>query len=690
VGGVELGQQEDKPQHEDRARKAARASDNKIFDKGKIKLYQIQDTIQKKLSEHCSASYEMGARPGSGYEKGTRPGSHRTVQRQQEGRPDLLPAGLALTKIDEIDPLHEELDEFITRQQLAYLEAMEQHVMDKGFGSFLSGDFEEKMSHYARDSDKESRGVGYAKPQRVAAKVNDVRDQKSTIMIHQAASAGATRGSGNKSPRDIEAALESVGWGTTTSKTNVEDDGAARRVDAYEYVSRQMENKEFTGLGYKATIKDYVSRRFVEDTKTTAPKSEKMIRKKEVRREEREARDESRTEPGDGIYLAISPSQNAASTTTGEARPRPESLYVHEDTFAIVDTGTTVTITNLKDKTMLESFDEKKRVKIAGFNGSTSKSKGSGTIVGYAAAKSGRTVTIRIPDAHQVDGAPHELVSVSNLVKNGYEFHFTVEESYVITPDREKVDLIEKSGLYWLKMKRAVGPAATAGLARVPRSEYVDQNINEFFQDERLAENPDPYKKCQEVGCEQCNVVIRNAGKTVSLRLMHQRLNHLSEDSIIKMSKTGALDVIVTGKKSVCDVCRTAKAHRNSVPKRRELVDDQVKPFQRVWTDLKGKVKKDIWGNQYVITFTCEATRWTWVGFMRRKSEAKDQYQKFLKWVKLEGHKVEQLNSDSGGEYTASENAKVISEFQKVSEEWGVKQNFTCAHTPEQNGVVSP
>ena len=132
---------------------------------------------------------------------------------------------------------------------------------------------------------------------------------------------------------------------------------------------------------------------------------------------------------------------------------------------------------------------------------------------------------------------------------------------------------------------------------------------------------------------------------------------------------------------------RTAKATRNSVPKRRDLVDDQVEPFQRVWTDLKGKVTKDIWGNQYMITFTCEALRWTWVGFMKHKSEAKDQYLKFLRWVKLEGHKVKQLNSDGGGEYTASENAKVISEFQKISEDWGVKQNFTCAHTPEQNGV---
>ena len=59
----------------------------------------------------------------------------------------------------------------------------------------------------------------------------------------------------------------------------------------------------------------------------------------------------------------------------------------------------------------------------------------------------------------------------------------------------------------------------------------------------------------------------------------------------------------------------------------------------------------------------------------------------FLEWVQQRGFSVKQLNSDSGGEYTANENAKVISEFEKVSKLYKVTQNFTSAHTPEQNGV---
>ena len=603
---------------------------------------------------------------------------------------DLLPAGLALSKTEEVDPLHEELSDFIDHQQIAYLKAITERIMDNEFEQFLKENFKDNMSNYAKRTENESRGVGYAESYTpLDEKVNRKQEKRmqraaARIVSKRESSTTANRGK-EKAPQDISAALDETGWGLSTSPLQAEDMETSRRVNAQEFDARREESNEFKGLGYSSTIANYISHRFKDDTKTAPPKPEKLGRAA-TKLAARALLDERRTSGGSDAYLAISSLSRGGGGI--------DSLYVDDETYAIVDSGTSVTITNLRDRTMLESFDEKKSVKIAGFNGSRSRSRGSGTIVGYASAQSGRTVTIRIPDSHQVDGAPHDLISVSNMVKNGYEFHFTAKEAYIISPNREKIILFEKSGLYWLKMKRAIGPAASAGLARIPRGKSVEQkrpllrqDLNEFVNIEVKNKTATPFQKCRDGDCQQCNLTLRAEGKTVPLRLMHQRLNHMSQDLIVKMSKLGALDVNVTGKKDVCDVCRTAKAHRNPVPKRRELSDDQVKPFQRVWTDLKGKLTKDIWGNQYIITFTCEATRWTWVGFMKRKSEAKDQYLKFLKWAKLEGHKVDLLNSDSGGEYTAAENAKVISEFQKISEEWCVKQNFTCAHTPEQNGV---
>ena len=73
---------------------------------------------------------------------------------------------------------------------------------------------------------------------------------------------------------------------------------------------------------------------------------------------------------------------------------------------------------------------------------SLSKSNGSGTIVGYVYDADKQRIAIRIPRVYEVPGAPHELLSVSNIKKYGFSFHFTPDVSYMITPTREKVVMI--------------------------------------------------------------------------------------------------------------------------------------------------------------------------------------------------------------------------------------------------------
>ena len=112
-----------------------------------------------------------------------------------------------------------------------------------------------------------------------------------------------------------------------------------------------------------------------------------------------------------------------------------------------------------------------------------------------------------------------------------------------------------------------------------------------------------------------------------------------------------------------------------------------TKPFERVWTDLKGKLKADFWGNRYMVTFTCELTRWTVVYFCKYKSDVRHKLVEFLRWVERNGHAVRILNSDGGREYTANENATLVSEFQKICLANNIEQQFTSAYTSAQNGI---
>ena len=73
---------------------------------------------------------------------------------QKPRQKNLQPAGLALGKIEEMDPLHAELSEFLDRQQIAYLKAISSRIEDKEFEDFMKqGSFEEKMSNYAGGED---------------------------------------------------------------------------------------------------------------------------------------------------------------------------------------------------------------------------------------------------------------------------------------------------------------------------------------------------------------------------------------------------------------------------------------------------------------------------------------------------------------------------------------------------------
>ena len=635
------------------------------------------------------------------------------------------PATRSVTEgLDEIDPVLNRFEEMLDTAQFAYLTSLGQAIRDQEFINAMEDEMS-KMSDEGEEDAADGRGLDgrrkkqsvikalqYLGKSRAASVQHALRDRKVSFRLNKlvqraqtkaqrlvqgdcAARAGQEddreppldRGGEGMSPTtstamDINAALALHGWGANENDDEQGVTNLFRRTDLQRWIEERGHlQSSFAGIGYHATITQF------ERDKVTAMKNNpRTPTGSEVRKEKRRQK-ELATVAGDTVFLAL-PAFDQRGTMTSTT---PSSIAVTEDTFMIVDSGTTISITDLESKTF-EDFDEKASVKIRGFNGSLSKSSGSGTIVGYADDEQGRPVAVRVPRVHRVDGAPNQLLSVSEMVRNDYEFHFIKENSYVLTPEKDKLPLIEKGGLYWLKMKRAVGPGAypvrVRGVYTKDGMQTDGDYVNHLEAVGALSSKAPREPTCSSSECEECNLTRRVQAHNVPLDLLHRRLNHMDPKGILKMAQSGDLDVNVIGKSiPVCDVCETAKAHRRSVPKVREYESCELKPFERCWTDLKGKVDRDFWGNQYIITFTCEVTRWSWVGFMKKKSHAKDMYQEFIEWVRLLGYNISILNSDSGGEFTANENALVISEFQKISKKYKITQNFTCAHTPEQNGI---
>ena len=598
---------------------------------------------------------------------------------------------------DENDPALVQIAEWQDQCAFSHLRALEESILNEDWNAYLKA-----SKRSTNDLGSDTRIPAFEDTARtkrgdvaLARFVNKIR-----MDAHQERERAVERAAQSEATALAQTAYDR--WRSDDSSSAPEE--SRTRTTLPMWMARWKEgDSDFSGCGYQAKISEYEQRRY-DSSALALGLATKVLRSGKDQRLESSLRVDAETCEGETLYLACDASVGQVMTDPKRASEHVNSVVVDEEVFSIVDTGTTVTIMDLMDGTVVDDFDSHKRVNIMGFNASVSQSKGSGTINGFCTAKDGSRVALRIPRVHDIKGSPNDLLSVSSLVRLGYEFHFIQGGSHMKTPNGELVELVERSGLYWLRWRRGVrsrSVVADTGIRRQYRAKAAAQEdrtsscceveAEKYFGPaltslsvEDLAEH-----ECENRSCENCFLARGSRTAAIPLSLAHRRFAHFNPAALKKMIKSRAINVTLSDSKECeCDVCRVCKATRRHVPVERERDPDELKPFERVWTDVKGKVSpKDWWGSQYIVTFTCEKTRWTYVDFAKKKSEIKDKYAQFLQWTKLQGYSVKVLNSDNGGEYTAHETASVISEFQEISKANGVTQNFTCAYTPEQNGV---
>eukprot|EP00253_Pinus_taeda_P005899 PITA_05899 len=106
-------------------------------------------------------------------------------------------------------------------------------------------------------------------------------------------------------------------------------------------------------------------------------------------------------------------------------------------------------------------------------------------------------------------------------------------------------------------------------------------------------------------------------------------------------------------------------------------------PLELVHTDTCGPFsKRTPRGEEYLILFIDDFSRFFWLGLMKHKDEAFEKFKSFKALVENEsGYKIKCLRSNRGGEFTSNE-------FFDFFEEHGIRREFFIARTPQQNGVV--
>jgi len=253
------------------------------------------------------------------------------------------------------------------------------------------------------------------------------------------------------------------------SRISTEDPRSTRLINLSAWRHHRQERAhEYTGLGYSTTISSFAASRSREQRHAHSIEKEYQrpthSQQRDAARTRQAFRMKEDTEDCYTVFKAFNslPALQAQKKLLGTGNTSrkssrrsyldeliaalPKSKVVSPTRSSIVDSGSTINI--VADEDDLDDIDTASIIKIMAFNSSVTRSKGCGKTFGYVRSADGRKVIpLKIPQAHHVPGAPHDLLSVSAMVLLGYEFHFIKSGSYIVTPDGDRVELLQEKGL---------------------------------------------------------------------------------------------------------------------------------------------------------------------------------------------------------------------------------------------------
>ncbi|KAJ9541655.1 hypothetical protein OSB04_028161 [Centaurea solstitialis] len=240
-----------------------------------------------------------------------------------------------------------------------------------------------------------------------------------------------------------------------------------------------------------------------------------------------------------------------------------------------------------------------------------------------------------------VDGLKHNLISVSQLYDNGLDVMFKIK--YCIM--------------------------------------YKSDTLIEVMRANRRGDLYLIYFDLLEPKEEICLV---SSVKNEEAWLWHTRFCHLNFhnlDKLVRLKLVKGLPDIKFEKDHLCSACEMGKLKWSSHKTKSDPSYD--KPLQMLHVDLCGPIAvQSLGGKKYILVLVDELSRYTWVEFVKKKSQVPLLLINLLKRLQvLHGLQVRVLRSDNGTEFKNS----VIEDYLTFV---GITHNFSAPKTPQQNGVV--
>lgn len=182
---------------------------------------------------------------------------------------------------------------------------------------------------------------------------------------------------------------------------------------------------------------------------------------------------------------------------------------------------------------------------------------------------------------------------------------------------------------------------------------------------------------------EETCLLLQHAIKTDPV-LWHRRFAHVSYSTLGKMAKQDSVYGIEASAKDFanhdfCEACVLGKLDRSPFGTSTTPI---TAPLEQIAIDLSNGPTESLNGSKYVMLITDYHTRYMFVYFLKRKSEAFGKFVEFYNLVTNQfPYRVKRILTDNGGEFTSNE-------FNMFCNTHGIKHNQTVPYNPEQNGLV--
>ena len=159
--------------------------------------------------------------------------------------------------------------------------------------------------------------------------------------------------------------------------------------------------------------------------------------------------------------------------------------------------------------------------------------------------------------------------------------------------------------------------------------------------------------------------------------IWHSRLGHPAAPILSKaLASCNPSVSFQINKIAPCKICPLAKSH--SLPY--SLSSSHAsQPLALIHTDLWGPaLSPSTSGARYFLLFIDDYSMYTWIYFLSTKDQALSTFIAFRKMIENQlNSTIKYIQSDNGGEFIA---------FKPYLEAHGIVHQFSCPHTPQQNG----